>query len=293
MSKVVALLGLVLILVGCQPTMSVSSLPPPTFSRPNIVVPPAVVARSPKPVTPVAGGTRTIPVAPPPAIATGNVPAGWVPAAPARPWKWIVIHHSATPTGGAKAFDKMHRAKGWDELGYHFVIGNGTDTRDGQIEIGSRWPKQKYGAHTKTPDNQYNDVGIGICLVGNFDVTRPTQAQLRSMAKLVSFLMKRYNIPPSRVIGHRDAKPTDCPGRNVNIQVVRRMATQMLADSGQTFTDEQLASLISSMADGSDGSSVTTDGDIFPDISIESLMSDSPQVPAGTELMTDSPASDK
>ena len=33
---------------------------------------------------------------------------------------------------------RMDQAKGWDELGYHFVIGNGTDTRDGQVEVGSR-----------------------------------------------------------------------------------------------------------------------------------------------------------
>ena len=51
-------------------------------------------------------------------------------------------------------------------LAYHFVIGNGTDTQDGQIEMGSRWLKQLQGGHVK---NHYiNEVGIGICLVGNF-----------------------------------------------------------------------------------------------------------------------------
>src|SRR5205823_9925777 len=62
----------------------------------------------------------------------GAVPADWVPVSHANQWYWIVIHHSATPTSGAAAIDKMHRARGFDELGYHFVIGNGTDTRDGQ-----------------------------------------------------------------------------------------------------------------------------------------------------------------
>ena len=61
----------------------------------------------------------------------------------------------------------------WDELGYHFVIGNGTHTGDGQVEVGSRWGKQKHGAHCKTPDNYYNDHGIGICLVGNFENSNP------------------------------------------------------------------------------------------------------------------------
>jgi 5-methylcytosine-specific restriction endonuclease McrA len=36
-------------------------------------------------------------------------------------------------------FDRSHRDKGWDELGYHFVIGNGTSSGDGVVEVGTRW----------------------------------------------------------------------------------------------------------------------------------------------------------
>jgi hypothetical protein len=156
---------------------------------------------------------------------------GWVPPVAPRAWRWIIVHHSATTTGGAAAFDKMHRAKGWDELGYDFVIGNGTDTPDGLIEVGPRWTKQKIGAHAKTPDNRYNEYGIGICLVGNFDVERPTPAQNRSLTRLIAYLMKTYQITPNNILGHRDTKSTDCPGRYVNMEVIRRQAAQ-LADMG-------------------------------------------------------------
>ncbi len=207
---------------GCQSTnQQVSMLPPPTFDGPKVDRPapaPVVVHR---PVS-----------TPKPSVIRETLPTGWKPPVAARPWQYIVIHHSATGTGGAKAFDRMHRDRGWDELGYHFVIGNGTDTGDGVVEVGSRWVKQKYGAHCKTPDNRYNDFGIGICLVGDFDKSNPSPAQMRELAKLTSYLMKTYNIPPNRVIGHGDAKPTECPGRNLNVAVVRRMATQMLAESG-------------------------------------------------------------
>src|SRR5690606_32161137 len=82
--------------------------------------------------------------------AATRVPAGWNARAAGRKWQWIVIHHSATPTGGAVEFDKLHReTNGWDELGYHFVIGNGTNTKDGMVEVGPRWVKQKHGAHAK------------------------------------------------------------------------------------------------------------------------------------------------
>ncbi len=212
-----------IVATGCQPgnRQMMASLPAPTFDGPHV----ALAAPLPPPTVVAAG-----PIARP-ARSGGSQPVGWVPAVAARPWRWIVVHHSATAAGGAKAFDQMHRGKGWDELGYHFVIGNGSDTADGAIEVGSRWPKQKYGAHCKTPDNQYNDFGIGICLVGNFDESRPTAAQMKSLAKLTAYLMKTYRIPASRVIGHGDAKPTDCPGNNFSIASLRRMATSALAAS--------------------------------------------------------------
>jgi hypothetical protein len=219
----------VLFQIGCQSqNMVVDSVPPPNLNGPDILAPAAPVRAA--YVPPVAIAKR-----PAPSHAQWGIPAAWIPEADAtpRPWKWIVIHHSATSTGSAAMFDRMHREKGWDELGYHFVIGNGTLTGDGQVEVGPRWPIQKHGAHAKTPDNRFNDYGIGICLVGNFEETHPTAAQMRSLAKLVGYLEQTYHIPPSCVIRHGDTKPTECPGKNLNILLVRRMASQMLADAGQ------------------------------------------------------------
>jgi len=173
------------------------------------------------------------PAAIPQPTPTAGIPRDWVPTAPSRRWDWIVIHHSATPVGGAARFGREHMAKGWDELGYHFVIGNGTDTPVGQIEVGSRWPKQKQGAHCKTPDNRFNESGIGICLVGNFDTAKPSDAQLKATAKLVAYLMKTYHIPADHIIGHGDAKATDCPGKNFRIAQVRRLSAQVFADAGE------------------------------------------------------------
>lgn len=217
------------LVAGCQEQPVVDQLPCANFNGPLVQAP------SPEYVPPL---IRTVPKVPetvkPPQPQVASIPREWVPSA-RKPdgWRWIVIHHSATTVGGARAFDRMHREKGWDELGYHFVIGNGTDTSDGQVEVGSRWGKQKWGAHTKTPDNQYNNFGVGICLVGNFDNQRPTASQMRSLARLTAYLMKTYHIPADRIVGHRDCKSTDCPGRHVNVAEVRRMANQMLASSGE------------------------------------------------------------
>lgn len=132
-----------------------------------------------------------------------------------RPWKYIVIHHSATPSGSACVFDRMHRERGFDELGYHFVICNGIDAADGAIEIGGRWHRQKWGAHTgNTPGNEYNLYGIGICVVGDFRDRLPTPRQLAALKSLVEQLARRYGVEPRHIIGHRDAPgaSTECPG---------------------------------------------------------------------------------
>lgn len=221
-------IGLVF-LAGCQSnTGLVATLPPPNFNGPAIT-----------PGTPVAAPVSVTPtVARAPAKAGLSSERAWVPSAPARPWKWIVIHHSATPGGSASVFDRMHRDKGWDELGYHFVIGNGTDSGNGQVEVGTRWPRQKWGAHAKTPDNRFNDYGIGICLVGNFDIENPTPQQMQALGKLTAYLMRTYKVPAGNIIGHRDTKATDCPGKNLNIAQVRRIATQTLADAGELIEDD-------------------------------------------------------
>jgi len=146
------------------------------------------------------------------------------PAAPPRHWRYIVIHHSATEAGGAAAFDRYHRlVRGWKALGYHFVIGNGTQTGDGEIEASVRWKLQQPGSHAGVAE--FNELGIGICLVGNFDEAQPTALQMRALECLVRHLMRRYAIPAGRVLGHRECPgaATDCPGRHFDMDAFRAL----------------------------------------------------------------------
>ena len=157
--------------------------------------------------------------------------AGWMPAEPSNRWTCIVIHHSASEIGGADRFDDWHRTKGWDELGYHFVVGNGTDTADGQVEVGPRWLAQKHGAHCRTPDDYFNQHGIGICLVGNFDVKAPDEQQLRSLRRLVTFLQQQFSIESKHIYTHGEVTgQTHCPGKFFDVNGLRRApATTMTA----------------------------------------------------------------
>ena len=129
-----------------------------------------------------------------------------------RDWKYVVLHHSATPSGSAAAFHKAHLARDWDGLAYHFVIGNGRGTADGAIEVGFRWTQQREGAHAGS--DFWNDHGIGICLVGDFSKTKPTAAQMHALRRLCDFLSAHCGIPPQNLRRHGDVRDTECPGRH-------------------------------------------------------------------------------
>jgi hypothetical protein len=146
------------------------------------------------------------------------VPADWRPSPELeKKWTAIVLHHSGTENGNAVIFDKWHReGNHWEGVGYDFVIGNGTDSGDGEVEVTFRWSEQRTGAHCKTPDNWANESAVGICLVGNFDKSVPTARQMQSLMKLIGFLQSRYGISKSRIYGHNTtpgAQKTACPGK--------------------------------------------------------------------------------
>jgi hypothetical protein len=195
-----------LLVSGCQsPQDSWPKIKDSTLSSNNITRPP---------IPTTSHSDWVPPVVPTPS----DIPRSWYPPSSAaeRPWQAIIVHHSATETGNMALFDKEHKSLGWDGVGYDFVIGNGSDSGDGQVEVTFRWKQQIQGAHCKTPDNWANEYGIGICLVGNFNDTLPTQKQMQSLVKLTDFLQKRYRIPQSRIYGHGTtpgAHITDCPGK--------------------------------------------------------------------------------
>jgi N-acetyl-anhydromuramyl-L-alanine amidase AmpD len=130
-------------------------------------------------------------------------------------WCYIVIHHSATEGGNAARFAQDHRERlDADSVGYHFVIGNGDGSEDGCIEICPRWKLQQAGAHARVDGHpEYNERGIGICLVGNFQNDRPTERQMKSLVLLVRSLQKLCGIADKDVVMHGDLKATECPGR--------------------------------------------------------------------------------
>lgn len=139
-----------------------------------------------------------------------------------RKWKYIVVHHSATPHGNAKSYDRVDRAHGMENgLAYHFVIGSGRDSKDGEIEIGSRWAEQLHGGHVSKWE--YNNHGIGICLVGNFEKHNPTRKQLASLKKLITYLGEDLLDGKYKFRVHKEINPTLCPGRYFPTQEMHKI----------------------------------------------------------------------
>lgn len=128
----------------------------------------------------------------------------------------LVIHYAATYPSmdiGAKEIRSWHKAKGWIDIGYHYVI-----RRDGTVEIGR--PAWAQGAHVAG----HNSYTIAICLVGGAKEGNPnvgednfTNAQWAALATLTRDVCDDWGIEPENVLGHRDFPGVTkaCPGFDV------------------------------------------------------------------------------
>jgi len=196
---------------------------------------------------------RVHPAAPPPAVPAA-APAGLVQIRRAswgarptrsnvepmgRPFR-ITIHHSAEPLlsttvsaseAEVRRIQKSHQdpPRGWADIGYHFLI-----DRAGRVVEGR--PIRFQGAHAG--NRETNRGNIGICVLGNFvpqpergsaytHAQHPTDAQWKSLERLVGALRKRYGIPRSQIFAHKDFRDTSCPGPELSGWVLRARAASV------------------------------------------------------------------
>lgn len=119
----------------------------------------------------------------------------------------IILHCSATPEGkdfSVQDIDRWHKEKGWDGIGYHYVV-----YRDGSVHVGRNIDKA--GAHCVG----HNAHSIGVCYIGGLardgktaKDTR-TEAQKQSLRELVESLLWKY--PGAGVHGHNEYAAKACP----------------------------------------------------------------------------------
>ena len=141
---------------------------------------------------------------------------------PMLPVRYITVHHDGldrlcegtAPQEMAQRIELYrvgHRARGWGDIGYHFVI-----DRSGVVwEARSlRWQ----GAHVK----DRNEGNVGVLVMGNFEIQTPTTAQLASLQSHTRALSNYFSVPWTRVFSHREwpGAQTLCPGRKLQVEFI-------------------------------------------------------------------------
>lgn len=132
----------------------------------------------------------------------------------------IILHCSATRpdwmghlplTDQVAEIRRWHRALGWSDIGYHWIIG-----RSGARQPGR--PVARVGAHTQGE----NAHSIGICLIGGHGSAATdapgrhfTAPQLMAAAELIAELRADHAWPT--VHGHNEFAAKACPGFDAGV----------------------------------------------------------------------------
>ena len=145
-----------------------------------------------------------------------------------RRWRYIVVHHSAGSFATIEFLQQVHRERQpgdpVDAIPYHYVIGNGNGLGMGEIASDRRRDLNIWGTHLSANNRLRNLLGLGICLVGNFEKTDVPAPQFDALVRLTRELMVRYGIAPGNVLGHGliAGESTKCPGSRFPFEEFKR-----------------------------------------------------------------------
>ena len=148
---------------------------------------------------------------------------------------WLVLHHSggtdADPQADsshhtANMVEQWHLAKGWDGIGYHYVI-----EKDGTIWAGR--PEHRTSAAVLN----YNSTTLNVMMTGNFDRKEglpnrvPTKEQEESFKWLYRDIITRNKqLTSDKVIPHRKLQKKSCYGYNLSDTYGQELAKKAIMD---------------------------------------------------------------
>jgi hypothetical protein len=130
----------------------------------------------------------------------------------------MAIHHTETPTSDSvspqarlRGIQSYHQnTRGWCDIGYHYLM-----SRDGRLWEGR--PGHLRGAHA----GGANTGNVGIAAMGQHSSTPITDTQVDALASLIHGIAEQHDISIDRtaIKGHRQYKPTSCPGHALYAQL--------------------------------------------------------------------------
>jgi len=119
--------------------------------------------------------------------------------------KYIIVHCADTDQNiGVKAITRWHKDRGWNTVGYHYIV-----RRNGVIEKGRS--EKVVGAHCYG----FNRYSIGVCGVWK---KKPTVESIASMRRLIEELHERYpkaEIRPHSYFPSAIKQGKTCPNYNL------------------------------------------------------------------------------
>jgi N-acetylmuramoyl-L-alanine amidase len=112
-----------------------------------------------------------------------------------------IVHCSDSEQGNVAQVRRWHRERGWEDVGYHFII-----RRDGEVEIGRTL--DDVGAHCQG----HNVDSVGTCLIGKRDFLPCQFVALRRVHAMLRALFGDI-----RLHGHCEFNAgKTCPNFNVH-----------------------------------------------------------------------------
>lgn len=171
----------------------------------------------------------------------------------------IVIHHTDSDLrdmNGDRRMDNLDykavvRAiyyfhaitRGWGDIGYNYIIdplGNVYEGRYGGDRV--------VGAHAQC----YNNGSLGISIIGDYEDNNVPEPAMNALISLIAKKSKQYGISPTgnssfrgkilpNIIGHRDVRPTSCPGKKLYALLPKiRIRSDLLMRTG-AFNETSLS----------------------------------------------------
>lgn len=112
--------------------------------------------------------------------------------------------------------------RNWWDVPYHYLL-----DLEGRIYEGRDW---RYMGETNTT---YDPAGhFLISVIGNYELQEPTAAQLASIADMMAWALKKFDLPLERIGGHYNYASTGCPGQHLRKHLedgtLRRMVAARL-----------------------------------------------------------------
>lgn len=109
--------------------------------------------------------------------------------------------------------------RNWWDVPYHYLL-----DLEGRIYEGRDW---RYMGETNTT---YDPGGhFLISVIGNYELQEPTAAQLASIADMMAWAIREFDLPLDRIGGHYNYTTTSCPGQHLRKHLENGNLRRMVA----------------------------------------------------------------